>query len=277
MYSLDPNSFMNWLVGIVLATGVLLLGLTIVGTAIRGLKGRAMSYLGMLTCLFICFGVAVGILGFRGQSSENRPWHLLFDMKYQPKYTSQGESAFFGDGRSMRSPPAETIPFDGTDFSADAGFHTNPKNDFLNADAGYYRGLANATAKEPVESVWKDGNRVESYYVNRIPERAIEISGGWDSLFKRGKQQYNVHCAACHGSSGRGGSGSDAHGIVGAYRLSIAPADLTAVALHSQPDGQLFGAIANGKGQMPGYGHQVKVQDRWAIVAYLRVLQYARK
>jgi hypothetical protein len=27
---------------------------------------------------------------------------------------------------------------------------------------------------------------------------------------------------------------------------------------------------------MPGYAHQVKVQDRWAIVAYLRVLQFAR-
>ena len=26
---------------------------------------------------------------------------------------------------------------------------------------------------------------------------------------------------------------------------------------------------------MPAYAHQVKVQDRWAVVAYLRVLQYA--
>ena len=277
MYSIDPNWFMNWLVAIVLATGVLLLGLTIMVAAIRGHKGRGMSYLGMLTGLFICFGVAVGILGFRGQSSENRPWHLLFDMKYQPKYTSQGESAFFGDGRSMRLPPAETVPFDGTDFSADAGFHTSPNSAFLKADVRYYRGLANAAAKEALEPMWKDGNRVESYYVNRMPERAIALAGGWEALFKRGKQQYNVHCAVCHGSSGRGGSGSDAHGILGAYGLSVAPADLTAGAVHSQPDGQLFGAIVIGKGQMPGYGHQVKVQDRWAIVSYLRVLQYARK
>ena len=100
---------------------------------------------------------------------------------------------------------------------------------------------------------------------------------GWEPLINRGKQQFNVQCAACHGTSGRGGSGTDAHGIVGAYKLSIAPADVTAAPLHSQPDGQLFHTIGNGKGQMPGYGHQVKVQDRWAIVAYIRVLQFARK
>jgi mono/diheme cytochrome c family protein len=37
----------------------------------------------------------------------------------------------------------------------------------------------------------------------------------------------------------------------------------------------LYNTIAYGVRVMPAYGHQVKVQDRWAIVAYLRVLQYA--
>jgi hypothetical protein len=45
----------------------------------------------------------------------------------------------------------------------------------------------------------------------------------------------------------------------------------------AQPDGQLFDTITNGVRNMPGYGHHVKVQDRWAIVAYVRVLQYAAK
>ena len=42
-----------------------------------------------------------------------------------------------------------------------------------------------------------------------------------------------------------------------------------------EADGEVFDTITNGRKSMPGYGHQVKVQDRWAIVAYLRVLQYA--
>ena len=37
----------------------------------------------------------------------------------------------------------------------------------------------------------------------------------------------------------------------------------------------MFNTITNGVRKMPAYAHQVKVQDRWAIVAYVRVLQYA--
>jgi len=34
--------------------------------------------------------------------------------------------------------------------------------------------------------------------------------------------------------------------------------------------------VTNGKGSMSGYGHQIKdVLDRWAIVAYVRELQFA--
>jgi hypothetical protein len=35
--------------------------------------------------------------------------------------------------------------------------------------------------------------------------------------------------------------------------------------------------ITNGKGNMGGYGHNVLVRDRWAIVSYLRALQAAAK
>jgi mono/diheme cytochrome c family protein len=84
-----------------------------------------------------------------------------------------------------------------------------------------------------------------------------------------------VNCAVCHGASGRGGGGEIAFGIVGAYGLSVAPSNITAPATQAWPDGELFHTITNGVRTMPAYGHQVKVQDRWAIVAYLRVLQYA--
>src|SRR6266540_2340598 len=271
MYYVDTNTFMNWVVGIILATGALQLCISIIGFLVRG---RSMPYLYMLTAIFACFGVAVALLGFRGQTSGDRPWHFFLDMKYQPKYTTQGENEFFADGRSMRLPPENTVPFDGTDFAADAGVHPGPKPDFLKADLRYYRGIADPAAQEtregklvPKEPEWKDNRLIESYFVGHIPDKAVNDAGGWAPLLKRGKQQFNIHCAVCHGASGRGGSGSDAHGIVGAYNFSVAPADVTSVTLHSQPDGQLFNTIANGKGQMPGYGHQVRVPDRWAIVA----------
>jgi hypothetical protein len=44
-------------------------------------------------------------------------------------------------------------------------------------------------------------------------------------------------------------------------------------ALHSlMSDGEFFSVISNGKGRMMPYTAQIKVRDRWAIVAYIRAL-----
>jgi mono/diheme cytochrome c family protein len=285
MYMIDVNTFMNAVIALILGTGAVLLIITIGYAVFTGKRGGAvLSYLYMLTALFGAFAVVVCVLGFRGQKSDNRPWHFFLDMKYQPKYTSQGQSQFFADGRSNRLPPENTIPFDGTDYFADAGFHAGPNPDFLKAEKRYYFGIANADAKSKDKDgiemldkpVWKDGKLAgEGYFVNHVPEQAITTAGGWKPLIKRGQQQFNVHCAVCHGASGRGGGGDAAFGIVGAYGLSVAPSNQLVPEIQAQPDGQLFNTIANGVRTMPSYGHQVKVQDRWAIVAYIRVLQYA--
>ena len=47
--------------------------------------------------------------------------------------------------------------------------------------------------------------------------------------------------------------------------------------LRQAPVGHFFDAITNGWGAMPSYASQVAVQDRWAIVAYIRALQEAQK
>jgi len=284
MYSIDANLFMNWVLGVILGTFALLLAVTLGLAAVGTRRGRGMSYLYMLTTLFGVFAVVVAVLGFRGAKSDARPWHFFLDMKYQPKYTSQGQSKFFADGRSNRLPPENTVPFDGTDYFADAGHHAGPNPDFLRADRRYYFGVANPDAKEKdkdgveifAKPQWKDGKLAgEGYWVNHIPEHAIEKAGGWEPLIRRGQQQFNVQCAVCHGASGRGGGGEIAFGVVGAYGLSVAPANVVTPEIQAQPDGQLFNTITNGVRTMPAYAHQVKVQDRWAVVAYLRVLQYA--
>ncbi len=35
----------------------------------------------------------------------------------------------------------------------------------------------------------------------------------------------------------------------------------------------MFSTISNGVRKMPGYASQIKLKDRWAIVAYVRALQ----
>jgi mono/diheme cytochrome c family protein len=284
MYSIDTNVFMNTVMAVILATAGLLLAVTLALVVAGKQRGPVMAYLYMLTTLFGLFALVVVILGFRGQKSEARPWHIFLDMKYQPKYTSQGQSRFFADGRSNRLPVAGTIPYDGTDYFADAGFHADAHPDFVRTDHRYYRGIANPDAKQQdadgvevrAKPQWKDGKLVgEGYWVNHIPSEAVVRAGGWKPLIEQGRLQFNLHCAVCHGTSGRGGGGDVGYGIVGAYGLSVAPANMLTPEIQAQPDGQLFHTISNGVRQMPGYAHQVKVQDRWAIVAYLRVLQYA--
>src|SRR5690606_39103714 len=45
--------------------------------------------------------------------------------------------------------------------------------------------------------------------------------------------------------------------------------------IRHMPDGQLFATITNGKSNMPPYAMQIAVDDRWAIVGYVRALQVA--
>ena len=40
-------------------------------------------------------------------------------------------------------------------------------------------------------------------------------------------------------------------------------------------DGEIFNVITNGRRSMPAYSFQMTVEDRWAIIAYVRVLQRA--
>ena len=285
MYYVDTNIFMNWVVGLILAVGAVVLIVTLFVSGARKRSRQVMSYLYLFSTMLVCFGLVVAVLGFRGQKSANRPWHFFLDMKYQPKYTAQGTSKYYPDGRAMRLPVENTIPFDGTDYFADAGYHPGPRPDFLKADLRYFHGVADPAAKKREADgtetreppTWEGGKMIkEGYYTARIPNAAVAEAGGWEPLIKRGQQQFGVHCAACHGSSGRGGQGEGAYGIVGTYNLSVAPGNLTGDVVRSQPDGQLYHTIANGKGAMPGYGHQVKVPDRWAVIAYVRVLQYAQ-
>ena len=88
------------------------------------------------------------------------------------------------------------------------------------------------------------------------------------ALLERGREKYEIYCSVCHGLAG------DGQGIImtGGYGYVPAPTYHSDM-LRSQPDGYIYDALTWGVRSMPGYGTQVKVEDRWAIVAYTRALQ----
>lgn len=85
-------------------------------------------------------------------------------------------------------------------------------------------------------------------------------------VIARGQDRFNVFCSPCHGSSGKG------DGIIVSRGLKNPPSYHTD-ALRDQPAGHFFNVITNGSGSMASYAARIPVPDRWAIVAYIRVLQ----
>jgi mono/diheme cytochrome c family protein len=81
-----------------------------------------------------------------------------------------------------------------------------------------------------------------------------------------GQQRFNTFCSPCHAPSGEG----DGMVVQRGFRQ---PPSLHIDRLRQAPAGQFFDRITNGFGVMPTYRPQIAVEDRWRIVAYVRVLQ----
>ena len=194
---------------------------------------------------FIVLGAVVPLLfGLRGGKFSNRPLMIFFDMDFQPRYRAQGESAFFSDGRAQRQPPAGTIAFGGNDYFSDAG-RVRQDERLLQADETFYQG--------------KQGEE----WVKTAP---VELSM---PRLRKGQEYYGTLCAVCHGRIGGG------NGIMKEYGFNEI-ASLVDARVQKLPDGQIYHTIANGKGLMQGYGHQLEADTRWSVVLYVRALQRAR-
>jgi hypothetical protein len=88
-------------------------------------------------------------------------------------------------------------------------------------------------------------------------------------VLDRGQERFNVYCAPCHGRTGEG------NGMI-VQRGFRAPPSYHEERLRNAPVGYLFDVMTNGFGAMQDYSSQVPVPDRWAIAAYIRVLQLSR-
>jgi mono/diheme cytochrome c family protein len=84
----------------------------------------------------------------------------------------------------------------------------------------------------------------------------------------RGQQRFDIYCAPCHGRIGNG------LGMI-VRRGFKQPPSYHIDRLRNAPVGHFYDVISNGYGAMLNYAAQVQPRDRWAIVAYIRALQYS--
>ena len=88
-------------------------------------------------------------------------------------------------------------------------------------------------------------------------------------VLDRGQQRFNIYCSPCHDRLGTG------QGMV-VLRGFRQPPSYHIDRLRKAPVGYIFGVITEGIGPMPDYAAQIEPYDRWAIVAYVRVLQLSQ-
>ena len=84
-----------------------------------------------------------------------------------------------------------------------------------------------------------------------------------------GKKIFHNRCELCHGALGNG-----VPTLTAAYGAK--PADLLSERIRAYPDGKIFWVITMGKNAMPSHAADLTVDQRWAIVHYVRALQRAQ-
>ena len=180
------------------------------------------------------------------------------DMQDQPKMKPYRSTSFFADGLSSRQPIAGTIP-----------------RGYLRSDTEYFTGKK---AKAPGASASATPAQQTGVQAPAPGGQTTNFPDDVDTfpfpvtkeVVMRGHERYNIFCVACHGMTGNG----DGMIVRRGFRRA---ASFNDDRLRQAPVGHFFDAITNGWGAMPAYAPQIPVQDRWAIIAYIRALQTSQE
>jgi len=163
--------------------------------------------------------------------------HAMGDMDWQNKFQAQQPNKLFPDNMAMRAPEPGTV-----------------------------------AADEHVDDDHLTTGKVDGQFVRTFPS-SFKID---EAAMARGKQRFEVFCAPCHGMSGNGDGMVAQRASALAEGTWVPPTNLGLEYLGKMPVGQLYDAIANGVRNMPPYASQMSVEDRWAVVLYLRALQKSK-
>jgi mono/diheme cytochrome c family protein len=172
----------------------------------------------------------------RTVTSEKPRIHIIPDMDNQPRFKPQQRNPLFADRRGMRPPVEGTVA-----------------RDELRADTVLYQGIS-------------DGDDRASW----IEEIPVPVTM---QTMRRGQQRFEIFCSPCHGLAGDGTGTVSKRAEELQEGTWTPPVSFHTDLIRGRQVGHLFNTITNGIRNMPAYGPQIPVEDRWAIVAYLRALQ----
>ena len=149
--------------------------------------------------------------------------------------------------------------------------------------------MSNQPSYRPLEPslFWADGMSARPRIAGTVARGELAIGGylatgkinGQDGdgfpfpvtpqVMNRGQERFTIYCTPCHGRLG------DGNGMIPSRGFRHPPSFHTA-ALRAAKTGHFFDVMTNGFGAMPPYATQVSINDRWAIIAYIRALQLSQ-
>ena len=195
----------------------------------------------------------VAVAGLRGRHSPSRPLEFFPDMVRQSKLKPQSPDKFFANGVSGQLPIVGTAPM---------GYE-------IPAHTAFSQVAAEAAGQAPTERPrlryteapdYYDTGKIGDSWGTGIP---IEVT---PALMERGRDRFMINCQVCHGGTGSGNGVTSKYGLAGI-------ANYHDDKYLKMADGEIYNTITNGHNSMYGYGANLTVTDRWAIVTYVRSLQ----
>ncbi|QDV70370.1 Surface protein precursor [Rosistilla carotiformis] len=225
-------------------------------------------YLAVLVLAVLSVFPLLIIADMRVTKSSKPRFHIFWDMDFMPSKGPQEKTILFADGRTMRPNVPGTVMRGSGDLDVDdqTGIQLEAMAEGNRGDATQLVAFAqagDAAAGEAADTTpW-------------VEENPLTIDR---ATLDKGRERFDIYCAVCHGRDGFG------NGLVNQRAKKILATTWTQPSsLHEErlaagkmADGKIFNTITNGIRKMPGYAGQITVEDRWAIVAYLRVLQASR-
>ncbi len=162
-------------------------------------------------------------------TGKDHPGYTYFpDMTYSQAYETYSENPNYNNDMTNRPPVEGTIP------RGFMPFH------FTNTPEEYERaGLE---------------------LVNPVANSSENIA--------KGKYNFEIYCAICHGNSGEGNGP-----IVVSEKFPAVPPSYFKDPVLSLPDGKMFFSIHFGKNMMGSYATQLNQTERWEIIGYIRFMQ----
>lgn len=198
-----------------------------------------------------------------------------YDMQDTPRYEYYERSEFFANEMASRPLIEGTVPRGF--LRADKALYTGKREgatisqETISSEGGRNAATQGLTPERagnqtnPGTPAAQTNANAMTFSADLVTEFPLPVT---KELLDRGEERYRVFCMVCHGPLGEG------NGMV-VRRGYTQPPSYFEPRLRDAPIGHFYDVITNGLGRMNGYAAQVPVQDRWAIVAYIRALQAA--